>query len=246
MSINNTMVVKDVENNEICSHNTFNLLPYMLENKELNMNYKKNIKFNITTVIKRIFDIVCSVLGIIFLSPLFLVVSILIKLDSKGPVFFKHKRIGRNGNTIKILKFRTMVNNAEELLENLSDDVKKEYEENYKLENDFRITKFGKFLRKTSLDELPQLVNILIGDMSVVGPRPIVEKELEKFGDNKAKLLSVFPGLTGYWAANGRSNTTYEQRIDMEMYYVDNYSIWLDIKILFRTVISVLKRDGAK
>ncbi|RGB71188.1 sugar transferase, partial [Absiella sp. AM09-50] len=167
-------------------------------------------------------------------------------VDSKGPVFFKHMRVGKNRKPLPTYKFRTMVTNAEELLKTLTPEQKKEYEENFKLENDPRITKIGKILRKTSLDELPQLLNIIIGNMSVVGPRPVVQKELEKFGDQVDKLLSVTPGLTGYWQANGRSNTTYEERVAMELYYVDHCSIWLDIKIIFQTIGAVIRKEGAK
>ena len=196
--------------------------------------------------IKRIFDFISALSLFIIISPIFLIIAIAIKVDSKGPVFFKHMRVGKNGKPLPTYKFRTMVTNAEELLKKLTPEQKKEYEENFKLENDPRITKIGKILRKTSLDELPQLLNIIIGNMSVVGPRPVVQKELEKFGDQVDKLLSVTPGLTGYWQANGRSNTTYEERVAMELYYVDHCSIWLDIKIIFQTIGAVIRKEGAK
>ena len=197
-------------------------------------------------VIKRLFDIVMSLIGLILLLPVFLIIAILIKIDSKGPVFFKHKRIGKNGKTIGVYKFRSMVINAEELLKQFTPEQMKEYEKNFKLDNDPRITKMGNFLRKTSLDELPQLINILIGDMSIVGPRPIVTKELEKYGDQKDKFLSVTPGLTGFWQASGRSDVEYDERIKMELYYVDNCSLWLDIKIILKTFVAVIKKEGAK
>ena len=135
--------------------------------------------------------------------------------------------------------------NAEELIKSFTPEQMREYKENYKLTNDPRITKVGKFLRKTSLDELPQLINIINGDLSIIGPRPLVADELEKYGVNKDKFLSVTPGLTGYWAANGRSNTTYEQRMEMELYYIDNLSLKMDIKVFFKTILSVLKKEGA-
>ncbi|MCD7893365.1 MAG: sugar transferase [Erysipelotrichaceae bacterium] len=122
---------------------------------------------------------------------------------------------------------------------------KREWDANFKLENDPRITKVGNILRKTSLDELPQILNIFLGNMSIIGPRPVIDEEVELYGKDKDKFLSVKPGLTGYWAANGRSSTTYEERMEMELYYVENCSIWLDIKIFFKTIISVLKREGA-
>lgn len=221
---------------------------YNSENLVYNI-YKSEEKVNnkvIYNFIKRTFDIIVSFCAMILLLPLFVVIGILIKLDSKGPVFFLHKRIGKNGRQIKIFKFRTMVQNAEELLSRFSPEQKREFEENYKLDNDFRITKIGDFLRKTSLDELPQLLNILKGDMSIVGPRPLVEKELEKYGDEKERFLSVTPGLTGNWACSGRSNIEYPERIKLELEYVDNCSLWLDIKIILKTVISVFKKEGAK
>lgn len=195
--------------------------------------------------IKRIIDIILSCIGLIVLSPVFLIVAIAIKLDSKGPVFFLHSRLGKNGKTIKIYKFRTMCDHAEDMIKNFTEEQKREFQENYKLVNDPRITKVGNFLRKTSLDEIPQMLNILKGDLSIIGPRPIIEEEIEKYGPNKAKFLSVKPGLTGYWQANGRSNTSYEDRIKMELYYVDNMSLWLDIKLFFKTILVVIRKDGA-
>lgn len=196
-------------------------------------------------IIKRIIDVILSFLGIIILSPVFLIIAILIKIDSKGPVFFSHKRIGKNGKEIKIYKFRTMCENAEDMIKDFDEEQMREFKENYKLTNDPRITRVGKVLRKTSLDELPQILNILKGELSIIGPRPVVEEELEKYGVQKIKFLSVTPGLTGYWQANGRSNTTYEERMQMELYYVDNMSFWLDIKIFFKTFIAVFKKEGA-
>lgn len=168
--------------------------------------------------IKRVIDTILASIALILLSPIFLIIAIAIKLESEGPVFFLHKRIGKNGKTIKIYKFRSMVMNAEELIKTFTPEQMKEYKENYKLTNDPRITKVGKFLRKTSLDELPQLINIIKGDLAVIGPRPVVADELKKYGSNTEKFLSVTPGLTGYWAANGRSCTSYEQRMEMELY----------------------------
>lgn len=195
--------------------------------------------------VKRTADIVISSVSIILLLPVFLIIALLIKIESKGPVFFVHTRIGKNGKKIKLLKFRTMVQNAEDLINNFTPEQMKEFKENFKLANDPRVTKIGKILRKTSLDELPQLFNILKGELSIIGPRPVVNEELEKYKENKEKFLSVTPGLTGYWAVNGRSNTTYEQRMQMELYYIDNVSCKLDIKIFFETIIAVFKKQGA-
>lgn len=196
--------------------------------------------------VKRLFDLILSLIFLILSSPFFLIISIAIKLTSEGPVFFVHKRVGLNGKTLGIYKFRSMVTNAEELIKEFTPEQKKEYEKNYKLENDPRITKVGKILRKTSLDELPQLFNILKGELSFVGPRPIMEEETKIFGNYRSMLLSVKPGLTGYWAANGRSNVTYKRRRAMEIYYIKNRSIVMDIKILIKTFISVFKHEGAK
>jgi lipopolysaccharide/colanic/teichoic acid biosynthesis glycosyltransferase len=195
--------------------------------------------------IKRAFDIVASFFGMVLLAPLFLVIIAAIKIESEGKVVYSQRRVGRNGKVFRMYKFRSMVHNADEILMNFTPEQRAEFEVNFKLENDPRITKVGGFLRRTSLDELPQLINILRGNLSVVGPRPIVEYETYKFGDYIEKLLEVKPGLTGYWQVSGRSDTTYEERVQMEMHYVDNRSTFLDLKIFFYTFISVLKRDGA-
>lgn len=207
---------------------------------------KTKISKKVYIKIKRVIDVILASVALILLSPLFAIIAIAIKIDSKGPVFFAHKRIGKNGKIIKLYKFRSMVINAEELIKSFTPEQMREYKENYKLTNDPRITKVGKFLRKTSLDELPQLINIINGDLSIIGPRPVVADELEKYGVNKDKFLSVTPGLTGYWAANGRSNTTYEQRMEMELYYIDNLSLKMDIKVFFKTILSVVKKEGAR
>lgn len=196
-------------------------------------------------IVKRTTDIILSLTSLVGLLPFFAIIALAIKLDSKGPVFFKHTRIGKDGKIIKIYKFRTMVENAEDLIKRFTPEQMKEYEENYKLSDDPRITKVGKFLRKTSLDELPQLINILKGDLSIVGPRPVVANELKKYGTNIKKFLSVTPGLTGYWAANGRSCTSYEQRMQMELFYIDNLSFKLDVKVFFKSIGAVLNRKGA-
>ena len=195
--------------------------------------------------IKRLIDIIGSLIGIILLSPLYIIIAILIKFDSPGKVVFGHTRKGKGGKDIKVYKFRTMYSNASEIFESFTPEQKEEYYTNIKLDNDPRVTKLGGFLRKTSLDELPQLFNILKGDMTIIGPRPIVEKEVEKYGDKAEKLFSVVPGLGGYWQANGRSDTTYEERVEMDMYYIDHMCFTLDAKILFQTIFSVLKGEGA-
>lgn len=197
-------------------------------------------------IVKRIIDIIIGSIGLIICLPIFIIIGIIIKLDSKGPIFFKHKRIGKHGNKLEIYKFRTMIDNAEEAMKYFTEEQKKEFKENFKLENDPRVTRIGKILRKTSLDELPQIINILKGEMSIIGPRPIVETELEKYGKDREKFLSVAPGLTGNWAANGRSDVSYEERIALELDYIENRSLMLDLKIFFKTIGSVLKGRGAR
>ncbi len=203
-------------------------------------------KVKVYDFVKRIIDIIIGVIGLVICLPIFVIIGIIIKIDSKGPIFFKHKRIGKHGKKIEIYKFRTMMDNAEEAMKNFTEEQKKEFAENFKLENDPRVTRVGKILRKTSLDELPQIINILKGEMSIIGPRPIVKSELEKYGNNQGKFLSVAPGLTGYWAANGRSDVSYEERMALELYYVENRSLILDLKIFFKTILSVLKGRGAR
>ena len=204
-----------------------------------------NEKIRLYSVTKKSMDLILSFIGLILLIPVFLILAILVKLDSKGPVFYAHTRKGKNRSDIKIYKFRTMYSNSDEIFESFSDEQKEEYYKNFKLDNDPRVTKVGDFLRRTSLDEIPQLITVLKGDLSLVGPRPIVEKEICKYGQYADKLFSVIPGITGYWQSHGRSDTSYEERIEMDMYYIDNRSILLDIKIMFKTVISVIKKEGA-
>lgn len=198
--------------------------------------------------VKRLFDIVISLVGIVFLIPISVIIKILFILNKDyKSIFYFHERIGKNGRKFKLIKFRTMVYNSNELLCELLKDpsIRFEYECSYKIKNDPRITKIGRFLRKFSLDELPQFINVLFGDMSIVGPRPVIERELIKYKKHKDIFLSVRPGLTGNWVINGRSNITYEQRIDYEIEYINNRNFIFDIKILFYTVICVLKGDGA-
>ncbi|WP_231735441.1 sugar transferase [Gracilibacillus massiliensis] len=199
-------------------------------------------------IIKRLMDLAGSLIGLIITSPLFLVVSIMYFFgDAKGPLFFKQQRYGKNGKIFYIYKFRSMVMDAEKKLKNNKDLYQKYLSNNYKLEQeeDPRITKLGKFLRKTSLDELPQLINVLRGDMSLVGPRPIVEEELLEYKNKRNDFLSVKPGITGYWQVSGRSEIGYPERVDLELYYVYNQSIYMDIKIIIQTLIVVLLKRGA-
>ena len=210
--------------------------------------YKNELKDNkkIYLFFKRMFDIVVSVIALLLAFPIFLVIALAIKLEDHGPVFYKHKRVGKNGKTIYLYKFRSMVVDAETKMKEFTKEQQEEFQKFYKLTDDPRITKIGKNLRKTSLDELPQLLNILKGDMSIIGPRPVVEKELNKFGNGQDLLLSVKPGLTGLWACSGRSDTTYEERVKKELYYAENYSMKLDLLCFFKTCLSVVKGTGAR
>lgn len=197
---------------------------------------------------KRIMDLLGAMVGLIIFSPIFLLISILYMTgDNKGPIFFKQIRMGKDGKEFYIYKFRSMVINAEEKLKGNEILYKKYIDNNYKLEpnEDPRITKVGQFLRKTSLDELPQFLNVLKGDMSLVGPRPVVQEELIEYGKRKDEFLSVKPGLTGYWQVSGRSDVGYPERVDLELYYIYNCSIWFDMKIIFLTMVHVIMRKGA-
>ena len=196
-------------------------------------------------IVKRLFDFFAALVGSIVTLPFFLIIAIAIKLDSKGPVFFIHHRVGKNGKPLPILKFRTMVVGAENMIKDFTPEQKKEWEKNFKLEHDPRVTRIGHFLRKTSIDELPQLYNILAGQLSIVGPRPVTKEEIDKYGDKKDKILSVTPGLTGWWACNGRSNIDYQERMELELYYVDHASLLLDLKIILKTVKITLSHEGA-
>ena len=191
--------------------------------------------FSFYEVIKRTIDIVCSFVGILVLSPLFIVIAIIIKLTSKGPVFFSQKRVGKYGREFDMYKFRSMVVNAEELKEKLAAQNEMSGPM-FKMKDDPRVTKVGKFIRKTSIDELPQLWNILKGDMSLVGPRPSLPKEVAQFEDWMYKRLEVKPGLTCYWQVSGRNNIDFEDWMKLDVKYVEERNLWIDIKLIFKTV----------
>lgn len=196
---------------------------------------------------KRLFDVFGSLAIIIVCSPLLIYLYCQVKKDG-GPAIFGHKRIGKNGKPFKCLKFRSMVMNSQEVLRNILENdpsAREEWEKDFKLKNDPRITQIGHFIRKTSLDELPQLFNVLAGSMSLVGPRPIVLEELERYSDSVEYYLMAKPGMTGLWQVSGRNDIDYETRVYFDAWYVKNWSMWNDIAILFKTVNVVLKRDGA-
>ena len=199
-----------------------------------------HIKKYIYLGVKRIFDIALSLVGCLFLLPIALIVKISYILNNDyESIFFSQDRIGKNEKTFKLYKFRSMVVNADKVLEELlknDKEARKEYKLNKKLKNDPRITKMGKILRKTSLDELPQLINVLRGDMSLIGNRPYLPREKEDMGIYYDTILKTKPGLTGYWQVSGRSNTTFEERLKLEEYYSNHAGLKMDIKILFKTV----------
>ncbi len=198
--------------------------------------------------IKRLIDIICGLLGLILLIPITIIVKLVYVITGDtAKIFYRQNRVGQNGKKIRIWKYRSMVPNADEVLKELLKDpkYKAEWDENQKFSNDPRITKAGKILRKTSIDELPQFLNVLIGDMSLVGPRPLVQGELEKFGGLKL-YQRVKPGITGWWGCNGRSNIDYRERLELEYYYVRNCSLYLDLLCIFRTALAVIKKDGAQ
>ncbi|OIK10585.1 multidrug MFS transporter [Bacillus sp. MUM 116] len=208
-----------------------------------NVVYRKKYLF-----IKRLIDIVGAAVGILLTLPCLIVLSSFYLLGpNKGPIFFKQIRLGKNGEKFYIYKFRSMVVDAENKLKENKDLYQKYIKSNFKLEQneDPRITSFGRFIRKTSLDELPQFFNVLKGDMSLVGPRPVVLEELNEYKDKKSEFLSVKPGITGYWQVCGRSDVGYPERVNIELYYVYNQSLLLDVKIILKTIFQVIVRKGA-
>lgn len=220
-----------------------------LQERAFETTYQADTGNGIYKFVKRAFDFIAALAAIVAISPLLLIISAIVYLGDPGPVIYGQVRIGKNGKAFKMWKFRSMYKNADKMLDQLTDEQRQQYITEFKIDNDPRITPVGIFLRKTSLDELPQLFNVLCNDMSLVGPRPLIESEIQTYyADMFDTLLSVKPGVTGYWQAYARNNATYQsgQRQQMEMYYVNNASIMLDIKILFRTFASVLRRDGAK
>lgn len=199
--------------------------------------------------LKRTLDIIFSLSVLILLSPLFLTIALLISFTSEGNAIYYQKRIGRGGSYFRCYKFRTMYKNSETILHHIltkDPEKRKEWDESHKLKNDPRVTPIGSFLRKTSLDELPQFWNVLKGDLSVVGPRPVVKEEIIKhFGAKAPKIFSVRPGITGLWQISGRSDTSYSQRIALDEYYVENRNILIDLKIIALTIPSMIFKKGA-
>ncbi|MEO0080344.1 MAG: sugar transferase [candidate division WOR-3 bacterium] len=198
--------------------------------------------------LKRVLDLVISGLLLVLLSPLFLILAVLIKLDSPGPVFYRHQRLGRHFRKFQLLKFRTMFRDADKRLAEIIEKdpkLRAEFEASYKLKNDPRVTKIGRWLRRLSIDELPQLLNVVAGQMSLVGPRPIVEEEIDYYRQHSLLLFRVLPGMTGKWQVSGRTETSYEERVRMDTEYVREWSLVGDLGIILKTVPAVLSRRGA-
>ena len=198
------------------------------------MNYK---------IIKRFLDFIFAFLLIILLIPLFLIIGILIKISSKGSIIYIQKRIGKNNTSFSCYKFRTMHPQSKYLLKKIlvkNKDFKNQFSQTRKIVNDPRITRFGKFLRFSSLDELPQIFNVLIGDMSFIGPRPIVKSEIKKYGKEFGKVFSIKPGISGLWQVSGRNNLSYDKRVELDINYSENINFLLDIKIFIRTIVVIL------
>lgn len=220
----------------------------MMEEQAVVLHVQNNLARKSNRIMKRIFDIVVTICGGIFILPFMLIIAAIIYLDSGGPIIYKQKRIGKNGKEFSFYKFRSMVKNADTILEeylNTHEKEKNEWQKNFKLKNDPRVTKIGRIIRKTSIDELPQLWNVLMGDMSLVGPRPLLPNELERYSSYIEDYKLVLPGLTGVWQVSGRSDTTFEQRAIMDSWYIHNWSVWIDIVYLLKTILVVVKSKGA-
>jgi lipopolysaccharide/colanic/teichoic acid biosynthesis glycosyltransferase len=201
-------------------------------------------------VTKRLFDIIFSLLVLVLCAPVYLVLALAIACTSSGSIFYIQERVGKNYRHFGCIKFRTMIPDADRLLDEMmaqSEDLRQEFSENFKLKQDPRITKIGKFLRTTNLDEFPQFINVLKGEMSVVGPRPLVPEEIVRYGTKIDRVLTIRPGLTGLWQVSGRNNIPYEQRIDIDVSYVRRRNFWLDLRIIFKTILLTLrpKNNGA-
>ena len=226
-----------------------NIIKFDDNNKVLEQKEKKTFNEITYSFLKRTVDITASATALLLLSPVFLVTSLAIRKDSDGPAMFTQKRIGKDGKLFEIYKFRTMVPDADKkLFEMLEKDEKarEEYKVNKKLKNDPRITKVGNLLRKTSIDELPQLINVLKGDMSLVGPRPYLPREKEDMGDYYNTIIESKPGITGLWQVSGRSNTTFEDRLEFDKEYTENKGFLYDMGLLTKTVGVVIHKDGAE
>ena len=214
------------------------------------INEKVKGKLILYKFFKRVMDIIGGLVGVILLIPMTLCIYIarVIKKENDGPIFYEQLRVGKNGKEFRFYKYRSMVMNADEKLEEYleqNEEARQEYQKYKKLRHDPRITKLGEFLRKTSIDEFPQFINVLKGDMSLVGPRPYLHREIKDMGDNYKVITSVKPGLTGYWQVNGRSATDFETRMKMDMDYIHDRTLWKDTKFLIKTFLKIFVKEGA-
>jgi lipopolysaccharide/colanic/teichoic acid biosynthesis glycosyltransferase len=225
----------------------------IVRNRVINTFFLRQTRFSfpiLSRVTKRLFDIAFSATVLTLGFPIYLLLAVFTYISSPGPVFFSHQRVGRNGRSFGCMKFRTMVPNADQKLKDLLDsspELRQEFEETFKLKNDPRVTWIGKFLRVTSLDELPQFINVLKGEMSVVGPRPLVKDELVRYGESIHRVLSVKPGITGLWQVSGRNDISYEARVKLDISYVTRRSFVMDLSLIVRTVSVMIlpKNNGA-
>ncbi|MBR6886831.1 MAG: undecaprenyl-phosphate galactose phosphotransferase WbaP [Selenomonadaceae bacterium] len=223
-------------------------LSLLFSEKILMLNLRNNLSRPYNRIMKRLFDLVLTIVGGLMISPVLLAIALAVAIDNRGHVIFAHRRVGAAGKKFSCYKFQTMVPDAEAKLKKyLAENpaARQEWEETFKLTNDPRVTKLGNFLRRTSLDELPQLWNVIRGEMSLVGPRPIVQAEVPRYGKNIREYYMVLPGITGMWQVSGRSDTTYPERVAMDTWYVRNWSVWIDLMYLFKTVKAVVQGRGA-
>jgi len=257
----NEAELKNIIDREMRLHNEVIFIPlvndyniihsdiYELSNTKTNLVvFKNRLRSKLRVIVQQIFNYGLAIALLPILLPVIGILSFLIKKESPGPVFFAHNRVGKDGKVIPTLKFRSMFVDAKERLDKLleDDEIRKEWETNFKLKEDPRVTKIGVILRKTSLDELPQIFNVLKGEMNFVGPRPVIQKEIDQYYKEDAEYyFMVKPGITGLWQVSGRSDTDYDFRVSTDKWYVRNWSLWLDIVILFKTVKVVALREGA-
>lgn len=223
-------------------------MDYFFNEQLMIIKIKNRLKNPFYRAIKRLFDLFIGSLLLVLSLPVMLVIAILIRLDSRGAVIYRHRRIGYKGKEFNCLKFRSMIEDADKMLDEIlavNPQLRVEWDKYKKIPDDPRVTRFGRFLRKTSLDELPQLINVIKGDMSLVGPRPVLFEELQLFKEDSGYYLEVKPGITGLWQISGRSDIDFEKRVELEIWYVKNYSLWLDITVIIRTIKVVLTKAGA-
>ena len=242
--VSNTVYIPDIAGIAVSGTD----IKYFFQEQLIGIEIKNNLSNPLTYLTKRMIDYILSLIIFILIIPVMILIAVLIKLSDKGPVIYSHKRIGKNAKEFNCYKFRTMYVDADKKLKEILEkdpQKKKEWETYWKLKDDPRVTKIGKFLRKTSLDELPQIFNVLKGEMSLVGPRPYLPREWDYIKDESSIIHALPPGITGLWQVSGRNNEDYNYRIIMDCWYVKNWNLWLDIVILIKTIRAVIKREGA-